>query len=1115
MPSTYEALIEKLDAFIRKYYRNEMIRGAIYFIAIGLAAFLASVVLEYFGQFSKGVRTVMFFGLLAGFAVLFVRFIALPATKLMRLGKIISHEEASQIIGTHFPEVSDKLLNTLQLHRQAQLHKGDASLLMAGIAQKAEALKPVPFTAAVDFGENKKYLKYVLPPLILAAILLAVAPAVLREGTQRLVTYNVDYIPAAPFDFLIENEKLETPLNSNYTLRVRADGLYVPDEMSISADGKIFRLKNDGGGKFSYTFRNVRSEIPFRLAAEGYFSEQNTLRVLPTPSVIDFKVNLNYPSYIGKAEETLMNTGNLKVPEGTEVFWQFNTENAEGLFMAFADTAFNLNPKSDLRFELRRRAMNPERYRLAAVNSVVGARDTLGYRIDVVRDAYPKIRLETEADSSDERRIYFGGAVSDDYGLTALNFLYTVTRADGSEETFREELNLSGKNAQEFFHFADFQKHDLKAGDRVDYYFEVWDNDGVNGRKSSRTDRQSYRAPSAEELKKERKQASDDIKKDLEKSLREAAELKKEIDELNKDLLNNKEMGWQEKKRLEDLLKKQKNLQQQVDKVRDKNRDKQQQQERYSEQSESILEKQRQLEKLFDELMTDEMKEMFERMEELMEKMDQNKIREELENMKMSQEDLEKELDRSLEIFKQMEFEADFEQAMRKLDELAEEQEALSEETLEKDADKDALKEKQEKLKEEFDKLKEDLKDLKEKNEALERPNDLADTEEEQGQISENMDKSSEELDKNKQKKASDSQKDAAKKMQEMAQKMQAAMDAGAQEGAAEDMDALRALLENVIQLSFDQEDIMEELRVIDRDDPKYTELGRQQRKLQDDAKMVEDSLFALSKRVVQIERVVNDEIAVINRSINSALEEIGERSTAAATMRQQYAMTSFNNLALLLDEALQQMQQQMENNMPGSGNCNNPGGSGSKPSKGSMSKMQEEMAKKLEQMQKALEKGQQEGGQKPGMGDQGMSKEIAKMAAQQSALRKEIQKMAQELNERGKGEGDGLNEIAEEMEKTERDLVNMDITRETLKRQQEIITRLLESEKAEREQEYDDKRESERPGDYKISNPEKYLEYNRRKAREIEMLRTVPPDMKPYYKDRVNEYFLNFETLQ
>ena len=389
----------------------------------------------------------------------------------------------------------------------------------------------------------------------------------------------------------------------------------------------------------------------------------------------------------------------------------------------------------------------------------------------------------------------------------------------------------------------------------------------------------------------------------------------------------------------------------------------------------------------------------------------------------------------------------------------------------------------------------------------------MPDTEQMEENIEQEMQDASEQLEKDKKKKASDSQKGASEKMEQMAQQMQASMQSQQSQQQQEDMEDLRALLENIIQLSFDQEEIMENLRVIERDDPKYVELGQRQKKLEDDSKMVEDSLFALSKRVVQIESIVNEEISNINKNISYAIADIGERMTANATTRQQYVMTSYNNLALLLDEALQQMQMQMASQQPGKGNCENPGGMGSGKSGDKMSKMQEQMGQKLEQMKKALEKGEQQGGRKPGMGDQGMSKEIAKMAAEQAAIRREIEKMAQQLNEQGKGEGKGLEQIAEQMEENEKDLVNQEITRETLKRQQDILTRLLESEKAEREREYDNKRESNSPNSYERSNPEEYLEYNRRKAREVELLRTVPPDLKPYYKERVNDYFLNFEN--
>ena len=325
MNNTYNRLIEKLDAFTRKYYLNKIIRGAIYFVAIGLAAFLLSAVLEYFGRFSSGVRAVLFFGLIFVFAALFFRFILIPVFKLARMGKLISYDDASKIIGNHFPDISDKLLNTLQLKRQADLSHSDSSLLIASIDQRIEELQPVPFVAAVNFGENRQYLKYIIPPVVLAVILLVVSPSVLKDGSERIVSYNKEYVPEAPFDFIIANDSLKVPLNEDFTLKVETKGEYAPNAMSLDLGGKLFRLKRNTDGTFNYTFKNVRNAVPFKLLADGFYSKNFSLDVLPTPSVLNFSVNLTYPAYLKKENEKLGNTGNLRIPEGTahrlEVFY--------------------------------------------------------------------------------------------------------------------------------------------------------------------------------------------------------------------------------------------------------------------------------------------------------------------------------------------------------------------------------------------------------------------------------------------------------------------------------------------------------------------------------------------------------------------------------------------------------------------------------------------------------------------------------------------------------------------------------------------------------------------------------------------------------------------------
>ena len=97
-------------------------------------------------------------------------------------------------------------------------------------------------------------------------------------------------------------------------------------------------------------------------------------------------------------------------------------------------------------------------------------------------------------------------------------------------------------------------------------------------------------------------------------------------------------------------------------------------------------------------------------------------------------------------------------------------------------------------------------------------------------------------------------------------------------------------------------------------------------------------------------------------------------------------------------------------------------------------------------------------------------------------------------------------------MEQTETDLVNKRINIETIRRQQEIVSRMLESEKAEQQRELDQKRESQEAKDIYYNNPAKYFEYNKIKEKETELFRTIPPGLKPFYKSKVNAYFLSFD---
>ena len=90
-------------------------------------------------------------------------------------------------------------------------------------------------------------------------------------------------------------------------------------------------------------------------------------------------------------------------------------------------------------------------------------------------------------------------------------------------------------------------------------------------------------------------------------------------------------------------------------------------------------------------------------------------------------------------------------------------------------------------------------------------------------------------------------------------------------------------------------------------------------------------------------------------------------------------------------------------------------------------------------------------------------------------------------------------------MEQTEDDIANENITKQTLERQNQIIQHLLEAERADQERE-DQKREAKESPQIPHSVADVLEEYQRQKAKQAELLKSIPPNLKPYYKEK--EYF-------
>ncbi|MBI1836942.1 MAG: hypothetical protein HYR91_06715 [Flavobacteriia bacterium] len=1116
--SAFDRLLSQIDAFIRKYYKNEMIKGLFLFGIIFLFSFLLTTTLEFFGRFNSVVRAILFFGFILTNIYVLAKYIIIPVSRLFALGKQIDRYQASKIIGSFFPSISDRLLNTLQLNDNLTQNEGNFELIRASVSQRSASLTAIPFTTAIDIKENKRYLKYIIPLLLIFLAVGIFVPTLFQQGTERVVNYSQEFKPIAPFDFVLNNTDLEVEEGDDLEINLILKGSQFPDKIYlVSSQGKFLMEKSAKNAAHGF-LKKIKENDQFYFEGNSFESTIYPIHVIKKSTIGKLEARLVYPSYLGKQPETIINSGDLAIPEGTFVEWNIITKNTQKV-------VFDINSKStvyeDESFRIKQKFLNDARIRIAMFNSQNNKKDTASFFITVAKDGFPSIHVDEIKDSISESIRFFSGSIADDYGFTSLKFVYTIISENGKKRTQSIPVGKVLGTEMPFNFAVDFKHEDVKLNDKIEYYFIVNDNDGVNGSKSSRSQTFEYKLPSLEELNEKRFEDQLESKENLKDILTKANDFQKKVDHLKKDILNSKSNDFNKINQVQQLQQEQQNIQKSLEQMLQQIEESTEQKNQLSEMDKELLEKQQMIEDLLNEVMDDELMELLKKLEDLLKQDNNEKLEKQMEDVEQSSEDMKKQLDRSLEMLKKLQVNEKIDDLEKELKELSKEQNELKEKIDNERLNSESAKPKQDQLNEKFEELKEDLDELKKLNEELKSPMNLGDQEEMKKEISEEMKKASENLNNKKGKKASENQKKAADEMKKMADELDQMQQESNKEQQEEDINTLRSILKNLMTLSFAQEDVMYKFTNVKDNDPSYRKYGRVQRNIIDDTKVIKDSLEALAQRQPKIASFIDKELNDIEKNFGLALEDIDEHRKRYLNTHQQSVMTSYNNLALLLNESLESMQQQMQSESKGGGSCSKPGGKGKgKPKSGdSMNPgdMKEMLKKQLEQMQKGPNPGGDKPGDKPGSkpgqgGNMGMpglgNKEIAKMAAQQTAIRQRLEQLKNELNKDGKGTGNKLNPLINELEKQEKDLINKNFSPEMIKRQKDILTRLLESEKALMERGFEEKRESKEGKSVNNSNQIRFDEYTKQKLKQIELLRSVDPLYRKYYKDKANEYF-------
>ncbi len=1077
--ATQKVLVDKIERFVRKFYLNRLIQGVLIGAALWIVFYLLVNALEYFSWFSSRVRFALFVLLLAGSAAVLTFYFILPLVNLFRFRKKMSLEQASLLIGRFFPEVQDKLLNTLQLSEASASDTSD-ELLMATIEQRTRQLAPLRFSDAVDLKGNLRYLYLFLALLALLLALVVLLPRFAVQPTQRILSYDQEFEKPLPFSVSLSEESIETTQGADVRFSIHVEGSRIPD---------AFYVKNPTGRQvfekvsvtdYCYTFRNLFHDVTFQVVGGEYVSKPVTITVRPNPVLLSYQCRVSYPAYIHRSPEILQGKTRIIVPQGSKLAFDFVTRDCDSAFVQLDSAAIHTDvaPLSEpLKVDQGTAsyfmtAAHSLGFYFSCRNAWSNGFDPMHFVVDVIPDAYPDIQVESFEEELSSQ-IYFSGLLADDYGFSKLvchcDIQQPVERKLVLPVAFDKSLTKGS-----FFYSIHLDSLGVLPGQQVEVCFEVWDNDGFHGPKSKRSETFSYYKPSLAALDSVAEHAENDIMDRMAQRSEEAEKLKSDIERMLQELTSKKELDWSDKEKIKDLLEKEAEIEEEWNKLQEEQEKLNDFMKQHDLADEEMLKKQEKINALFEELIPEELKKMMEEIEKLLDEMPRDRMQDLLRDMQKDNKKMQDLLDRNLSLLEQLKMEKELNEWMDQLNELGEE---LQNET-------DTLS--PEEAKDTFEELMQQLDSLAERNEQLTDPFNIQKDEAMEQSIENDLDQGA--------------KKDAGAKMQEMANNMMMGMMSGGMEQVAEDAQLVRILLENVVRASHQQESLMNALGHLRVDDPSLRDKISLQKELSANFSMVEDSLRAMALRQLSIRNFVFDELATIDQQTEQALKNMNDLRFSSAVGYQHRALQSMNNLSLMLAESLNEMEMSMQ--MMGSGSSckrkSQPQQQGQ--SMQQMQQLQQQLGQQLEKLQKQM--------QQPD-GNPSMSEEFARMAAEQEMIRQQMQQMLDEMKRNGQVGDDGLNQIIKDMERLEEDMVNKRVNRRTIERNQQILSRMLESEKAQQKREQEEKRKSNEYKGSKFDRSVDELFYRQQLKKNQEFLQENPVRYQPYYQSKINEYYL------
>jgi len=1141
-PNIFSELVNRLAIVRKKENTSSLLYGLLFSASTIVGAAILALLIEQTFYLPVLARTIVFWLIVAAAVGLLAWFVARPLLKLFGVLPNESDAQTAAKVGKKFPTINDHLVNILQLYKereQAKLYSPE--LIDASFEDVRKEIEPVDFTSAVGFAPSRRMGKILGVVAGVAALLFVVFPPAFLGSANRLWHYGESFAAPLPFRFVVEpgNKEVVKGATVPITIHVKGDAqkqLTLSSKPSGQIQFEERTLTPNVNGTFTYEMPALKSTTTYQVSSGAVNSDEYTLTVIDRPMVKMLRLNLAFPSYAKLPSRQLDdNVGDVTALRGTRINFaiESNKPLAEAKLIFPAQGGSNDSTSISLKIEDNKASGT---YTLMKVYDPVGERtyhiqlkdnenvastDPIDYTMKIVPDAFPTAQIlfpGTNIDIAENAKLNMLYKITDDFGFSLLRLAYKLIQSR-YEQPWQEFKYVSvpipqaiknampaGRQEGDVAYLWSLTELNLVPEDVVSYYLEVFDNDNVSGPKSGKSEVYTLRLPSLEEVFADVDKGHEVTLDAMKESLKQAEEAKKELESLQQDMKKNQQkMDWQQQKKAEEMLKKYEEIQKKMEEVNKTIDEMVKKMEKNDALSKETLEKYQELQQLMEQMNSPEFAEAMKKMQQAMQQMSPEMMKQAMQKFQFSEENFRKSIERTMNLLKRIQIEQKVDEAVKRTEEIMKKQEELQKQTEQTNpSDKNKLNDlaqQQKDLKEQLEQLQKELAELQKKMQEFPTEMPLSEMQKaqeqlEQSQLDEQMEQIAQEMQQQQMSQAMQNQKSAMQKMGQFMKQMQQMKQAMQQNQQRQIVNEMRRALQDMLNLSKRQEELKNQSLRMESNSQQFRENAQQQMEIMRDLANITNGLSKLSQKTFAITPEMGKSIGDAMRQMNSAMQSLDQRNGQQAGGQQQGAMGSLNEAASQLQSAMQGMMQ---------------GGQG-------MGMGMAGFMQRLQQMsgqQQGINQGTQNMG---GMSPQQQA-EMGRLAAEQGMVRKSLEQLAKEAAQSGelsKMLGD-LNKIAQEMREVQTDLAQGNVNPETLKKQERILSRLLDSQRSARERDFEKKRKAESGTNVARKSPNE-IDLNTQEGRNRlrqDLQKAIEEGYAKDYQELIKKYYEALERME